>query len=90
MLKVRYTAKFKQDLKTIKKRNCNIELLKNIICQLCEGKPLPIKFKEHPLRGNYAGYMECHIQPDWLLIYKVEADILTLTVTRTGTHSDLF
>lgn len=90
MLVVRYTAKFKKDLKIIQKRNLNIELLKDVVRLLCAGKPLPDKYKEHPLKGNYTGYMECHIQPDWLLIYKIEKDILTLTVTRTGTHSDLF
>lgn len=90
MLKVRYAAKFKKDLKIAQKRNLNMELLKDVIRRLCEEEPLPSKYKEHPLRGNYNGYMECHIQPDWLLIYKIEKDILTLTVTRTGTHSDLF
>lgn len=90
MLKARYAAKFKKDLTIAQKRNLNIDLLKDVIRQLCVEKPLPVKFKEHALKGNYNGYMECHIQPDWLLIYKIEKDILILTVTRTGTHSDLF
>lgn len=57
---------------------------------LANGETLPPKYKDHELKGNYQGHRECHIEPDWLLIYKIENDILILTLTRTGTHSDLF
>ena len=90
MLKVRFGAKFKKDYKTIIKRGYNPELLEKVILLLREEKPLPEKYEDHPLRGNYGGHRECHITPDWLLIYKVEKDILTLSLTRTGSHSDLF
>lgn len=89
MLKVRYSSKFKKDLRNVKKRNLDLGRLKEVILLLCKGNPLPENYREHALKGNYIGYMECHIQPDWLLIYKVEKEILLLTVVRTGTHSDL-
>jgi len=57
---------------------------------LCDEKPLLPKYNDHPLSGNYSGFRECHISPDWLLIYKIEKDILTLSLTRTGTHGELF
>ena len=84
------TGRFKKDLKAIIKRGYNISLLDNIVSLLTKGKKLPAKNKEHSLSGNWKGYKECHITPDWLLIYKIENDILVLTLTRTGTHSDLF
>lgn len=90
MLDIRYSNKFKKDFKTIMKRGYNPQLLQDILDILCSEQPLPPKYKDHNLSGNYAGHRECHITPDWLLIYKVEQDILTLTLTRTGTHSDLF
>lgn len=90
MLDIRYSNKFKKDFKTIMKRGYNPQLLQDVLDILCSEQPLPPKYKDHNLSGNYAGHRECHITPDWLLIYKVEQDILTLTLTRTGTHSDLF
>lgn len=90
MLDIRYTTKFKKDYKTVIKRGYNPQLLENVLNILCSGQPLPPKYKDHNLSGNYIGYRECHITPDWLLIYKVEENILTLTLTRTGSHSDLF
>lgn len=90
MLKVRYTAKFKKDLKLILKRGYDPKLFEEVLFLLREGKPLAEKYKDHPLRGIYTGHRECHITPDWLLIYKIENDLLTLSLTRTGTHSDLF
>ncbi len=85
-----WTAKFKKDYKLAMKRNLDMELLDNIIRALSKGEPLPDKNKDHELTGNWAGHRECHIQPDWLLIYRLEDDVLVLTLTRTGTHSDLF
>lgn len=74
----------------IVKRGYNPKLLENVLNILCTEQPLPSKYKDHQLSGNYEGHRECHISPDWLLIYKIEQSILTLTLTRTGTHSDLF
>ncbi len=90
MLEVKFTSKFKKDYKLIKKRGMNINLLKEIVGKLTNNIPLEEKYKDHELTGNYKGFRECHIQPDWLLIYLIEDDKLTLTLTRTGTHSDLF
>ncbi len=90
MLKIRYLTKFKKDFKVVQKRGYDIKLLEEVLETLCSEQPLPQKYQDHTLSGNYAGHRECHILPDWLLIYKVELDILTLSLTRTGTHSDLF
>ncbi|NLK65486.1 MAG: type II toxin-antitoxin system YafQ family toxin [Tissierellia bacterium] len=90
MLKVRYSSQFKKDYKLIKKRGYDINLFENVLKLLVQNKPLPEVYLDHQLIGNYKGYRECHITPDWLLIYKVEKDILTLSLTRTGTHNDLF
>ena len=90
MLDVRYSTKFKKDYKTIIKRGYNPQLLQDVLEILCSEQPLPPKFKDHNLTGNYEGHKECHITADWLLIYKIEQEILTLSITRTGTHSDLF
>lgn len=90
MLEIRYSAKFKRDFKTIVKRGYNPDILQEVLEILFNGQPLPPQYKDHRLMGNYEGYRECHITTDWLLIYKIENEILTLTLTRTGTHSDLF
>ena len=65
-------------------------MFEDVVCLLREEKPLPEKYCDHSLKGEYMGQRECHISPDWLLIYKVENDMITLSLTRTGTHSDLF
>jgi mRNA interferase YafQ len=90
MLKVRYSARFKKDFKLVQKRGCDTGLFEEIVSFLCSEKPLPPKNNDHALSGSYSGFRECHITPDWLLIYKAQKDILTLTLTRTGTHSELF
>lgn len=87
---VKYTTAFKKDYKRAIKRGLKIELLEQIITRLAMGQPLPEKNHDHDLSGNWAGHRECHILPDWLLIYRVENNILVLTLARTGTHSDLF
>ena len=89
MLKPRYTTQFKKDYKVVVKRGYKTALLEDVIRLLCDEQPLPDKNRDHALTGSFVGFRECHIQPDWLLIYKVEQGILTLTLTRTGTHSDL-
>ncbi len=85
-----WTAQFKKDYKLAMKRRLDIELLDDIIRTLSRGETLPPKNKDHSLSGEWAGHRECHIQPDWLLIYRIDDDVLVLTLSRTGTHSDLF
>lgn len=87
---VKPTTQFKKDYKLAIKRGRKIALLENVIASLAMGEPLPEKYKDHNLTGNWAGHRECHILPDWLLIYRIEDDVLVLTLARTGTHSDLF
>lgn len=90
MLKIKYHSKFKKDIKTIKKRNYDLSKLQKVIEILAEEKTLPAKYKDHSLTGIYQDFRECHILPDWLLIYRIDKDILTLVLSRTGTHSELF
>jgi mRNA interferase YafQ len=90
MLRIRYTSKFKKDFKTIIKRGYNVDLFEEVLNILIKESPLPQNYLDHPLGGKYTGHRECHITSDWLLIYKIEKDILTLSLTRTGTHNDLF
>lgn len=89
-LDIVWTNQFKRDYKQAMKRCLEISLLDDIIRKLSRGEPLPEKNKDHALAGNWLGHRECHIQPDWLLIYRIEDDLLVLTLSRTGTHSDLF
>lgn len=88
-LDIIWTSQFKKDYKKAMKRHLNIDLLDEIIRRLSSGESLPERNKDHALAGNWNGYRECHVQPDWLLIYKIEHDILVLTLSRTGSHSDL-
>lgn len=90
MLSLETTGQFRKDYKRIKKRGYDTKLLEDIIQMLLEEKPLPLKHRDHALSGNYAGFRECHIQPDWHLIYTIQRHRLILTVSRTGSHSDLF
>ena len=87
---VRYTAMFKKDYKLCKSRGYRMSLLTDVIDLLRNGETLPEKYDDHALQGNYVGYRDCHIQNDWVLIYRYDDDVLILTITRTGTHSDLF
>ena len=84
------TNLFKKDLKTIKKRGYNLSLLSEVVDTLALGLPLPEKYRDHNLIGNYKGCSECPITPDWLLIYEISDGELILYLTRTGTHSDLY
>lgn len=88
MLNVRYSTKFKKDFKTCMKRGYKMQLLQQAIDAIRIPAPLPEKNKDHNLSGDYSGYRECHLAPDWLLIYKQTDDELRLN--RTGTHADLF
>ena len=90
MLKIIPTGKFKKDLKLAKKRGYKLELLQNVILKLSMEEKLDVKYRDHNLEGDYKGCRECHIAPDWLLIYKKVDEELLLVLTRTGTHSDLF
>ena len=86
---VKYTTQFKKDYKLAAKQGRKIELLKKVITDLANGVPLLEKNNDHALTGNWTGHRECHILPDWLLIYRIDGDVLVLTLVRTGTHSDL-
>ena len=90
MLKIVYTTQFKKDYRLAIKRHENIEELFNVIEILQRREKLPPEKKDHSLSGNYKGYRECHIRADFLLIYKVNAEVLELILFRTGSHSDLF
>lgn len=92
MLKIETTSQFKKDFKLAVKRGCNPERLQEVLNLLVNQQPLPEKYRDHSLTNsrNYKDVRECHIHPDWLLVYKVDADRLVLKLIRTGTHSDLF
>ena len=90
MLTIKYQAAFKKDYKRIVKRGYDTRLLEKVIELLANQKPLTEKNRDHQLTGDYAGCRECHITPDWLLIYEVADEELILYLTRTGSHSDLF
>jgi mRNA interferase YafQ len=90
MYRIRPTTKFQKDVKRLKKRGYELSSLTKVIQILADGKNLPPQNRDHALSGNYAGFRECHIAPDWLLIYEISEDTLFLYLTRTGSHSDLF
>ncbi|MGL5254251.1 MAG: type II toxin-antitoxin system YafQ family toxin [Brevinema sp.] len=90
MYNIKPSTKFQKDLKRVQRRGYDISLLTDILKMLAAGEPLPAKNKDHALVGNYEGCRECHITPDWLLIYEVVEETVILYLTRTGTHSDLF
>ncbi|HKL58444.1 MAG TPA: type II toxin-antitoxin system YafQ family toxin [Sphaerochaeta sp.] len=92
MLKPEFTGQFKKDYKMAVKRGCDPRKLEEVVTILCSEKPLPQSYQDHPLANsrNYKGMRECHIQPDWLLVYKIVQNALILKLIRNGTHSDLF
>ncbi len=87
---IQQTSLFKKDLKRIRRRGYDLSLMGYVVDTLAAGVPLPEKYKDHSLSGEYLGCRECHITSDWLLIYKINNDKLILYLTRTGTHSDVF
>jgi len=87
---IQRTSSFKKDYKLVKKRGYAIQKLAVVITLLADGQTLPAVYSDHALTGNWNGYRECHIEPDWLLVYKMIDDKLILSLTRTGTHSDIF
>ena len=90
MYTIKFTSTFKKRYKLMKKRGLDLSLLDEVVDQLRQGKELDEKYRDHMLKGEYVGFHECHIKPDWLLIYLIENDILTLTLVDTGSHADLF
>ena len=90
MLKIVPSNQFKKDLKLAKKRGCKIEHLRDVVNALANERKLDERYHDHGLIGNYNGFRECHVEPDWLLIYRINHDALELFLFRTGTHSDLF
>ena len=90
MLDLVMTNQFQKDLKRMKKRGMDLSLLKRVLEILQAQKELEGKYRDHALTGNYSGFRECHVQPDWLLVYTVHAEELILVASRTGSHSDLF
>ncbi|MBR5319558.1 MAG: type II toxin-antitoxin system YafQ family toxin [Peptococcaceae bacterium] len=90
MLNIVLSNQFKRDLKLAHKRRLDITLLNAVVDKLANQEILDAKFKDHDLKGNFTGFRECHITPDWLLIYRIDGEDLILFLSRTGTHSDLF
>ena len=90
MYTVKFTTTYKKSYRQMKKRGLDLTLLDAVVEELRQGNPLDEKYRDHMLKGEYAGFHECHIKPDWLLIYLIENEILTLTLVDTGSHSDLF
>ena len=90
MLNVYYSNRFKKDYKLMMKRNVKSKEFEFVVNELINERPLDEKYRDHNLEGNWKGFRECHINPDWLLIYQIDNNDLILTLARTGTHSDLF
>ena len=90
MLEIVLSNQFKKDLKLTSKRGYKLGLLERIVDKIANNIKLEDKYRDHALTGNYVGFRECHIQPDWLLVYRIENDELILFLSRTGSHSDLF
>ena len=90
MYQVKFTTAYKKSYKLMKKRGLDLSLLDEVVDLLRQGKQLDEKHRDHSLAGNFSGFRECHIKPDWLLIYLIEDDVLTLTLVDTGSHSDIF
>jgi mRNA interferase YafQ len=88
MRMVRETSQFRKDIKRLKKRGKDLDKLKELIRRLFERCPLDARHRDHPLTGPWRGSRDCHVEPDWLLIYRIDDG--TLYLERTGTHSDLF
>ncbi len=90
MLNIVLSNHFKKDLKMVSKRGYDLDLLNSVVDKLAKMEPLPAKNRDHDLTGDFLGFRECHIQPDWLLVYRTDGENLILFLSRTGTHSDLF
>ena len=90
MYDIRYSNRIKRDIKKMKRRGKDLSKLSDVLNLLASGNPLPARYRDHMLTENFAGMRECHIEPDWLLIYQIFEDTLVLLATATGSHADLF
>ena len=90
MYKLKLTSAYKKGYKRMKKRGMDVSLLDDVVVELLNGKKLDEKYYNHELKGEFAGFYECHIKPDWLLVYLIEDDVLTLTLVNTGKHTEIF
>lgn len=90
MLEIVPSNQFKKDLKLAKKRGYRMERLRDVVMMLASEQKLDERYRDNGLTGNYSGFRECHVEPDWLLVYRINQDALALFLFRTGTHSDLF
>ncbi len=90
MYQVKFTTIYKKSYKQMKRRGLDLSLLDEVVELLRQGKRLDEKYRDHGLSGSFAGFRECHIKPDWLLVYLIENDVMTLTLVDTGSHSDIF
>ena len=90
MYTVKFTTAYKKSYKLMKKRGLDLSLLDSVVDTLRQGQQLEAKYHDHELSGKFKGFQECHVKPDWLLVYLIENDILTLTLVDTGTHADIF
>ncbi|MDE6846335.1 MAG: type II toxin-antitoxin system YafQ family toxin [Lachnospiraceae bacterium] len=90
MYKIVYTNRMKKDAKLMKRRGKDLDKLINVLSLLASGNPLPVQYRDHQLNGNLHDFRECHIEPDWLLLYQIYEDTLILSATATGSHADLF
>ena len=90
MLEIVPSNRFRKDLKLLRRRGCDMALLEEVIDRLAAGETLAPKYRDHQLTGDYDGFRECNIAPDWLLVYQIREKELLLLLSRTGTHSDLF
>lgn len=90
MLTLKYQKSFAKDVKLLKRRGYDLGRLERVVNALSRGEKLPEQNHDHALTGNWVGHRECHVQEDWLLIYRIDDNELVLILTRTGTHSDLF
>ena len=86
---IKASATFRRELKKIRKQNKDMSTMQYVVDTLASGEPLPAKYRDHELKGNYKGCRECHVQPDWLLIYQIDENVLRLYLLRTGSHSEL-
>ena len=89
MLEVHYLNKFKRDVKRLQKQGKDLQKLREVIELLANEQPLPEKYRDHKMTGNWNDFRDCHIEPDWVLIYRIEDNKLTLSLSRTGSHSEL-
>ena len=90
MYRVKFTTAYKRAYKLMKKRGADMALLDDVVDQLRRGETQAPRYRDHSLSGKFQGFRECHIKPDWLLVYLIENDVLTLTLVDTGSHADIF